>query len=118
MRRRDFIAGLGGAAVVGLREAWAQQAAPKIGFMHIASGGAMGHLVAAFKGGLKDSGAPGGDNPQIEFRWAEGQSDRLDGFAVDFVNRRVAVIVTGGGERPALAAKAATSAIPIVFNMG
>ena len=116
MRRRTFIAGLGAAALP--LAARAQQATPVIGFMHIASAGAMGHLVAGFRDGLKDSGAPGGGTNPIEFRWAEGRYERLDGFAADFVQRKMAVIVTGGGERPALAAKAATSTIPIVFNMG
>jgi putative ABC transport system substrate-binding protein len=115
MRRRDFIAGLGGAAALPFAVR-AQQAMPVVGFMHVASAGAMGHLVAAFRQGLQQSGtAP---NLPMEFRWADGQYDRLQGFAEDLVRRRVDLIVTGGGESPALAAKAATSTIPIVFNIG
>jgi putative ABC transport system substrate-binding protein len=117
MMRRAFIAGLGGAAVLPFA-ARAQQAMPVIGFMHVASSGAMGHLVAAFRQGLKDSGVADPANLPIEFRWADGQYDRLRGYADDLVRRRVALIVTGGGESPALAAKAATSTIPIVFNIG
>ena len=113
MRRRNFIAGLG---AVALPFAARAQSAPVIGFMHIASAGAMSHLVTAFRQGLKDSGADG--NVPMEFRWAEGHYDRLPALAADLVRRRVAVIVTGGGENPALAAKAATSTIPIVFNIG
>jgi len=117
VRRRAFIAGLAGAAVLPLA-ARAQQAMPVIGFMHVASAGAMGHLVAAFRQGLKESGVADTANLPIEFRWADGQYDRLRGYAEDLVRRRVALIVTGGGESPALAAKAATSTIPIVFNIG
>jgi putative ABC transport system substrate-binding protein len=93
------------------------QGAGIIGFMHVASPAAMSHLVAAFRQGLKDSGVA---EPEIaiEFRWAEGAYDRLNGFAEDLVARRVGLIVTGGGPIPALAAKAATSTIPIVFNIG
>ena len=76
----------------------------------------MSHLVAAFRQGLRDSGGDG--NVPMEFRWAEGNYDRLQTLAADLVSRRVAVINTGGGENPALAAKAATSTIPILFNIG
>src|SRR5690242_11261298 len=115
MRRREFIAGLGAAALP--FSAGAQQQ-PVIGFMHVASAGAMGHLVAAFRRGLAESGASDAANIPMEFRWADGNYDRLRGFAEDLVRLRVGVIVTGGGENPALAAKAATSTIPIVFNIG
>jgi putative ABC transport system substrate-binding protein len=112
MKRREFIAAIGVAA------AWPvaarAQSAPVIGFMHVASAGAMGHIVTAFGQGLRASG----QNARIEYRWAEGRYERLAGFANEFARDRVAVIVTGGGEHPALAAKAATSTIPIVFNIG
>jgi putative ABC transport system substrate-binding protein len=112
MKRREFIAAIGVAA------AWPvaarAQSAPVIGFMHVASAGAMGHIVTAFGQGLRASG----QNARIEYRWAEGRYERLAGFANEFARDRVAVIVTGGGEHPALAAKAATSIIPIVFNIG
>jgi putative ABC transport system substrate-binding protein len=115
MRRRDFIAGLGATALPFAAQA---QQTPVIGFMHIASAGGMSHLVAAFRRGLKESGTSGADTVPIDFRWAEGNYQRLPGFAAELVRRRVAVIVTGGGEQPARAAKAATSTIPIVFNIG
>jgi putative ABC transport system substrate-binding protein len=117
MKRRDFIAAMGGVVALPLA-ARAQQTAPVIGFMHFASGGLMTHLVAAFRQGLNESGLAGATNVPMEFRWAEGNNDRLQAFAADLVARRVAVIVTGGGQNPALAAKAATSTIPIVFNIG
>jgi putative ABC transport system substrate-binding protein len=117
MKRREFIALMGGAAALPFA-ARAQQALPVIGFMHIASSGAVAHLVAAFRQGLKDSGLTDSQNVPMEFRWADGDYDRMPGFAADLVSRRVAVIITGGGENPALAAKSATSVIPIVFNVG
>jgi putative tryptophan/tyrosine transport system substrate-binding protein len=116
MQRREFISLLGGASVLPIAARAQQQAMPVVGFLHVASAGAMSHLVAAFRQGLKDSGGDG--NVPMEFRWAEGNYDRLQTLAADLVSRRVAVIITGGGENPALAAKAATSTIPIVFNIG
>ena len=120
MRRRQFIGLVCGAAAF-WPTAWpvdlqAQQVRT-IGFMHIASAGAMSHLVISFRQGLKEFGLEPADVP-IEFRWADGRYDRLKAFAEDLVARRVALIVTGGGNGPALAAKAATSTIPIVFNIG
>src|ERR1044071_1162588 len=107
---------IAGAAAAGWsRVAWAQRGRV-IGFMHVASASAMDHLVAAFRQGLADAGLA--DAPTIEFRWADGHYDRLKGFAEELVSRRVALIVTGGGEVPARAAKAVTSTIPIVFNIG
>ena len=116
MQRREFISLLGGASVLPIAARAQQQAMPVVGFLHVALAGAMSHLVAAFRQGLKDSGGDG--NVPMEFRWAEGNYDRLQTLAADLVSRRVAVINTGGGENPALAAKAATSTIPIVFNIG
>jgi len=116
MQRREFISLLGGASVLPIAARAQQQAMPVVGFLHVASAGAMSHLVAAFRQGLKDSGGDG--NVPMEFRWAEGNYDRLQTLAADLVSRRVAVIITGGGENLALAAKAATSTIPIVFNIG
>jgi putative ABC transport system substrate-binding protein len=117
MRRRAFIAALGGAAAFPFA-ARAQQAMPVIGFMHIASAGAVAHLVAAFRQGLKESGLADSQNIPMEFRWADGDYDQMPGFAADLASRRVAVIITGGGDKPAMAAKSATSVIPIVFNVG
>ena len=117
MRRREFIAAIGAAAAWPVA-ARAKSAPPVIGFMHVGSAGALGHLVTAFGQGLRASGLGDGQNVRIEYRWAEGRYERLPAFAAEFVRDRVAVIVTGGGESPALAAKAATSTIPIVFNIG
>jgi putative tryptophan/tyrosine transport system substrate-binding protein len=119
MRRRDFIALLGGAATAGPLAVRAQQPAmPVIGFLHVGSAGALSHLVVAFRQGLKETGYVEGTNVMVEFRWAEGQYDRLPALAADLVRREVAVVVTGGGDAPAAATKAATSSIPIVFNVG
>jgi putative ABC transport system substrate-binding protein len=122
MRRREFILALGGAAATSVSwplGARAQNPAlPIVGFLHVASAKPFAHIVAGFRQGLKETGAIEGQNVTIEFRWAEGQIGRLPELAADLVHRQVAVLVTGGGEAPALAAKAATSTIPIVFNIG
>jgi putative tryptophan/tyrosine transport system substrate-binding protein len=91
---------------------------PVIGFLSSASPGEYGHILASFRRGLGEAGYVEGRNAAIEFRWAEGQFGRLPALASDLVSRRVAVIVAGGSALPALAAKAATSTIPIVFCAG
>jgi putative ABC transport system substrate-binding protein len=91
---------------------------PVIGFLGTASETAASPFVAGFQRGLRESGHVEGQNVAIEFRWADGQYDRVPELASDLVSRRVAVIVTVGGEPSALAAKAATATIPIVFNIG
>jgi putative tryptophan/tyrosine transport system substrate-binding protein len=118
MRRRAFITLLGGAAgwpIVALAQ---QRPPPVIGFLSTASAEPFAHLVAGFRRGLEETGFVEDRNVAVEYRWAEGQYDRLPELAQDLVRRQVAVIVTSGGETPSMAAKAATSTIPIVFNVG
>jgi putative ABC transport system substrate-binding protein len=119
MRRRKFITLLGGAAAVWPLAARAQQASmPVIGYFSARSPVTDGPMLSAFRQGLNDTGFVEGRNVAMEFRWAEGRDDRLLELAHDLVRRRVAVIITTGGESTARAVKAATSDIPIVFISG
>ena len=119
MRRREFIGLVGGAAVLWPLAGRAQQSGmPLIGYFSARSPESDVPMLAAFREGLKEAGYIEGKNVAIAFRWGLGQYDRLPALAEDLVTRRVAVIVTSGGDTSALAAKAATTTIPIVFVSG
>jgi putative tryptophan/tyrosine transport system substrate-binding protein len=118
MRRRNFIQGIA-ASVAWPLAARAQPAGmPEIGYVGTGAPGALRELLAAFHRALKETGYTDGQNVRIEYRWAEGQYNRLPPLAAELVQRQVAVIVTTGGSRAALAAKAATKKIPIIFSAG
>ena len=118
MRRREFIALLGSVTAAWPLAARAQHAMPVIGFLHTRSLDNSSYLVAAFREGLAAHSYIEGQNVAIEYRWAEGRYEELPAMAADFVRENVAVIAAGGGEPSALAAKAATSSIPIAFAIG
>ena len=118
MRRREFIIFLGSGAAWSNMARAQQPALPVIGFLHSTSAGPNVGTVSAFREGLRQAGYVDGQNVAIEFRWADGHYDRLPALAMDLVRERVAVIAALGGQASALAAKAATSTIPVVFDTG
>src|SRR5215472_13385354 len=118
MRRRELLLLVGGAVTAPRALRAQQKAMPVIGFLASASPGPNAANLAALRQGLREAGYVEGQNVAIEYRWAEGRFDRLPAFAADLVGLKVDVIVTSGGNFSALAAKNATSSIPIVFIAG
>ena len=117
LRRREFIAGLGGAAAWPLAARAQQPVMPVIAFISGRSADASARYVAAFRKGLNETGYVEGKSVVVEYNWLEGHYDRLPALLTDLIGRRVAVLTTPGSTPSAIAAKAATSTIPIVFSV-
>jgi putative tryptophan/tyrosine transport system substrate-binding protein len=118
MRRREFLGLIGGAGVLSVAVHAQQATMPVVGFLHGATPEAYAPQLAAFRKSLGEAGYSEGQNVTVELRWAEGRLERLAVLAADLLRRPVSVIFAGGGAEPALAAKAATSKIPVVFANG
>jgi putative tryptophan/tyrosine transport system substrate-binding protein len=118
LRRRELITLLGGAAAWPLVARAQQTAVPVVGFMSGRSAEDSTRIASAFLQGLADTGFIEGRTVKIEFRWANGDYDKLPAFAADLVSRKVAVLVGVGGDVSAVAATKATKTIPVVFGMG
>jgi putative ABC transport system substrate-binding protein len=118
MRRREFIAGLGAAALLPFAARAQTAAMPVIGFLHAGSPDENAKRLDAFRKGLAAAGVVEGQNVAIEYRWASGRNQELAAMAADLIGKSVALIVTPGSTAAAVAAKAATSTVPIVFSSG
>jgi putative tryptophan/tyrosine transport system substrate-binding protein len=118
VKRRKFIAGIGGAVSWRLTARAQQRALPVIGYLSGGTKASDRDYIGSFRRGLGEQGYVEGRNVKILFRWAETRNDRLLALATELVRRRVAVIVAIRGHAPALAAQSATTAIPIVFDIG
>ena len=118
MRRRDFVKGIGGSAIAWPLAARAQQPMPAVGILGGTSSGVQANFLRAFQQGLGEAGYVEGHNTTVEYRWANDQNEKLPELAADLVRRQVNVIVAAASTPGALAAKAATARIPIVFLLG
>jgi putative ABC transport system substrate-binding protein len=118
VKRREFIAALGGVAAWPMVVQGQQAARPLVGFMSGRSPEDSGPVLQAFLKGLKEAGFQNNQNVMIEYRWARGDYGRLPAFAAELIQRHVNVLAATGGEASAVAAKRATSTIPVVFVMG